>query len=81
MRTTVRKKKNLEYDLVIERLHLYYDMKLVTFGIDDKNLIVQFPVFIQPYTATTHIISDRHCTSSNYRPKYTGAILHTSADG
>ena len=26
-------------------------MKLVTFGIDrDKNLIVQFPVFIQPYT-------------------------------
>ena len=26
-------------------------MKPVTFGIDnDKNLIVQFPVFIQPYT-------------------------------
>ena len=26
-------------------------MKLVTFGIDkDKNMIVQFPVFIQPYT-------------------------------
>ena len=26
-------------------------MKSVTFGIDtDKNLIVQFPVFIQPYT-------------------------------
>ena len=26
-------------------------MKLVTFGIDkDKNLIIQFPVFIQPYT-------------------------------
>ena len=32
-------------------VHRYYDMKLVTFGIDkDKNLIVQFPVFIQPYT-------------------------------
>ena len=29
----------------------YCDMKLVTFGIDNsKNLIVQFPVFIQPYT-------------------------------
>ena len=28
-----------------------YDMKLVTFGIDrDQNLIIQFPVFIQPYT-------------------------------
>ena len=39
------------YDLVIDRLHLYYDMKLVTFGIDkQKNLILQFPVFIQPYT-------------------------------
>ena len=26
-------------------------MQLVTFGIDkDRNLIVQFPVFIQPYT-------------------------------
>ena len=30
---------------------IYYDMKLVTFGIDkDKNPWVQFPVFIQPYT-------------------------------
>ena len=38
-------------DLVIDRLHLYYDMQLVTFGIDkDKNLIIQFPAFIQPYT-------------------------------
>ena len=36
---------------MIDRLHLYYDLQLVTFGIDkDKNLIIQFPVFIQPYT-------------------------------
>ena len=50
VRNTVRK-ANSGYDLVIKRLHLYYDMKLVTFGIDsDRNLIVQFPVFIQPYT-------------------------------
>ena len=42
---------NPDYDLVIERLHLYYDMQLVTFGIDkDKNLIVHFPVFAQTYT-------------------------------
>ena len=28
-------------------------MKLVTFGIDSqKNLIIQFPVFVQPYTQT-----------------------------
>ena len=40
-----------DYDIVIGRLHLYYNMQLVTFGIDkDKNLIVQFPIFIQPYT-------------------------------
>ena len=27
-------KTNLDYDIVIKRLHLYYDMKLVNFGID-----------------------------------------------
>ena len=41
---------NPNYDLVIDRLHLYYDMQLVTIGIDkDKNLIIQFQVFIQSY--------------------------------
>ena len=45
------RKTNPDYNLVIERLLLYYDMKLVTFGIDkERNLIMQFPVFIQPYT-------------------------------
>ena len=30
------------------RLHLYYDMKLVTFSIEKgRNLIIHFPVFIQ----------------------------------
>ena len=43
-------KSNPDYDIVIKRLHFYYDMKLVTFGIDQKgNLIIQFPIFIQPY--------------------------------
>ena len=42
---------NPDYDIIIKRLHLYHDMKLVTFGVDrDRNLIIQFPVFIQPYT-------------------------------
>ena len=42
---------NRDYDLVIKRVYLYYDMKLVTFGIDDqRNLIAQFPVFVHPYT-------------------------------
>ena len=50
IRNTI-KKTNPDYDLVIKGLHLYYDMKLVIFGIDNnKNLIVQFPIFIQPYT-------------------------------
>ena len=53
-------------------------MQLVTFGIDkDKNLIVQFPVFIQPiHTTATNIIPNRNSTSSNHRPKHTGTILH-----
>ena len=50
VKTTITK-TNPDHDLAIKTLHLYYDMKLVSFGIDrDKNLIIQFPVFIQPYT-------------------------------
>ena len=48
---------NPDYDLVIDRLHLYYDMLLITFGIDkNKNLIIQFPIFVQPYTQKTLIL-------------------------
>ena len=48
---------NKDYDLVWTRLYLYYDMKLVTFGIDSqRNLIIQFPVFVQPYTQTRLIL-------------------------
>ena len=44
-------KSNNDYDLVLTRLYLYYDMKLVTFGIDNhRNLIVQFSMFVQPCT-------------------------------
>ena len=50
VKTAIRK-TNLDYDLVIDILHLHYDMQLLMFGINkDKNLIIQFPVFIQPYT-------------------------------
>ena len=44
------RKTNPDYNLVIDRPHLYYDMKLVTFGIDKERNLIQFPVFIQPYT-------------------------------
>ena len=42
---------NPDYTLVLNRIHLYYDIQLVTFGTDkDMNLVIQFPIFIQPYT-------------------------------
>ena len=38
---------NPDYTLVLDRLHLYYDVQLVTFGINrDMNIVIQFPVFI-----------------------------------
>ena len=44
-------KTNPDYDIMIKRLHSYYNMKLATFRIDrNRNLIIQFPVFVQPYT-------------------------------
>ena len=47
----VLSKTNKNYGLVIKGMYKYYDMKLVTFGIDqDRNFIIQFPVFVQPYT-------------------------------
>ena len=46
-------KSNQDYEIVLNRLYLYFDMKLVTFGIDyQKNLIIQFPVFVQLYVLT-----------------------------
>ena len=42
---------NRDHDLVIKSLYLYYNMKLVTFGIDkQRNLIIQFLVFAHPHT-------------------------------
>ena len=46
-------KLNQDYEIVLKRPYMYDDMKLVMFGIDSqKNLIIQFPVFVQPYTQT-----------------------------
>ena len=62
---------NPDYHIVIKRLHLYYNMKLVTFGIDrDRNLIIQFPIFVQPYTQQPlNAVSNRNSTSSHCRSK------------
>ena len=44
---------NPDYNLVLDKLHLYYDMQLVTFDIDkDMKIVIQFPVVIQLYTQT-----------------------------
>ena len=76
------RKTNPDYDIVTDGLHLYYDMKLVMFGIDkERNVIIQLPVFIQPYTQQPlNIISNRKCTSSNHRSEQTGTLLHTPTD-
>ena len=47
----VLSKTNKNYGLVLKGMYKYYGLKLVTFGIDqDRNLIIQFPVFVQQCT-------------------------------
>ena len=54
---TAIQKVDPDYDVIINRLNLYYDMELITFGIGrDRNLIIQFPVFIQLYTQQPMIL-------------------------
>ena len=58
---------NPDYTLVLDRLHLYYDMQLITFGINSNmNLVIQFPVFIQPYTQITFNFIPIRDSSSSY---------------
>ena len=50
---------NPNYDLVIDRLHLYYDMQLVTFGIDKdkKSYFSISSIYTTIYTTTLGTIS------------------------
>ena len=71
-------KTNPEYDIVIKRLHLYYNMKLVTFGIDRKrNLIIQFPIFVKPYTQQLLILYQLETVPVPIVDKNTKANSHT----
>ena len=58
-------------DIGMKRLHLYYDMKLVTFGIGRVlkfyNSIFSFYPAI--YKTAADIVSVRASTNSHYRPK------------
>ena len=69
---------NPDYDLVFDRLHLYYDMQLVTCGIDkDMNLILQFPVFTQPYTQKPLILYQLETVPVPILDKNTNAQSYT----
>ena len=69
---------NPDYNIVIKRLHLYYDMKLVTFRIDRKrNLIIKFPIFVQPYTQQPLILYQLETVSVPIVDKNTKADSYT----
>ena len=71
-------KTNPDYDIVIKGLHLYYDMKLVTFRIDRKrNLIIQSPIFVQPYTQQPLMLYQLETVSVPPVNKYTKADSYT----
>ena len=75
---TAIQKSNPNCDLVIDRLHLYYDMQFVTFSIDkDKksyNTISSIHTTI--HTTTTDTVSIRKSTRSHHTPEQTCTILH-----
>ena len=59
---------NPDYDLVIDRPHLYYDMHLTTFGIDKKQKSdYTIPgIHTTIYTTATNTIPTGNSTFSNY---------------
>ena len=68
-----------DYNLVIDRLHLYYDMQLVTFGID-KDIESHYTIpNIHTTICTTapNTILTGNSTCFNYRPEHTSTFLHT----
>ena len=70
---------NPDYDLVIDRLHLYYDMQLVKFGIneDKKSYNTISSICSIIHSTASDTVSIRDSTSSHNRPEHTGTILHT----
>ena len=69
---------NPDYDLVLDRLHLYYDMPLITFIIDkDMNLIIQFLVFVQQYTQKPLILYQLETVPVPVLDKNTNAQSYT----
>ena len=69
-------KTNPDYDFVIKRLYSYYDMKLVSFGIDRgyKSDNTMSSIYTAIHTAATNIILNRNCANSKYRSKHASDI-------
>ena len=66
------------YNIFIKRLDLYYDMELVTFRIvRNRNLIIQFPIFIQQYTQQPSILYQLETVPVLIVDKNTKADLYT----
>ena len=57
---------NPDYDLIIDRLHLYYNMHLVTFGIDKKSNYTIPSIHTTIYATATNIIPTGNSTCSYY---------------
>ena len=53
-------------------------MKLVTFGIDkERNLIIQFPVFVQPYTQKRLIMYQIETVPVPILDQNENAVIHS----
>ena len=69
---------NLDYTLVFERLHLYYDMPLVTFGVDRKHeshsSVPSIHTTIHSGTITSLPVAD--CPSPNTGHQYRSQFIH-----
>ena len=70
---------NPDYTLVFDRLHMYYDMPLVTFGVDrNMNLVIPVPnIYTTLHSGTVASISDRDCSDTNTGYKHTEANSYT----
>ena len=60
-------KRNKIYDLVLNRLYLYYDMKLVTFGIDDEKNLISFQCCTALHPSQIDFISNRNSANTYFR--------------
>ena len=60
-------KINPDYDIVMKWLHLYYNMKLVTFGVDKKKTFDKTisNIHTTTYTTTINIILIINSSSTN----------------